>query len=49
MDRKDLRKKLIAMRDSITDYLDNLALDDAEEMVDKKEKPASDKADGKED
>lgn len=40
MDNKELKKKLVAMRNSIQDYLDNLDLDMDE--VDKPKKPEKD-------
>lgn len=37
MDNKELRAKLVAMRNAIEDYLDNIDMDSAEET---KKKPA---------
>lgn len=54
MDTQDFKKKLIKMRDAITDYLDNLDMAEVEkkspEKGNKKPEPkGSDKADPEED
>lgn len=50
MDTQDFKKKLIAMRDSIQDYLDNLDMAEVDSKPEKGKKPepkGSDKPEGK--
>ncbi len=42
MDNKELKAKLIAMRNAIEDYLDNIEIDSADEKKTKKEKKEAD-------
>lgn len=42
MDNKELKAKLIAMRNAIEDYLDNIEIDAAYEKKTKKEKKEAD-------
>ena len=50
MDTQDFKKKLIKMRDAITDYLDNLDMDELDKKPEKKpESKGSDKSDPEED
>lgn len=42
MDNKELKKKLVAMRNSIQDYLDNLDMDEVDKPEDKSKKPEKD-------
>lgn len=39
MDNKELKKKLVSMRNSIQDYLDNLDMDEVDEKPEKAKKP----------
>lgn len=52
MERKQLRQKLVAMRNSIQDYLDNIDMDEVEvkpEKGKKEGKPEKPEKDGKSD
>lgn len=42
MDNKELKAKLIAMRNAIEDYLDNIEIDSVDDKKTKKEKKEAD-------
>lgn len=49
MDTQEFKKRLIKMRDAITDYLDNLDMDEADSKPEKGEKKPGPKGAGKPD